>query len=216
MSSKLGIKKQFLQRREEKLNSASHGLGAFFAVVGMFALLSKNSEKTNFATFGVLVYSFTLITMFFVSSAYHATKNPKTKRVLRIVDHINIYFLIAGTYTPVALITLYYGNGWTIFYIVWSIAIAGTFFKLFYTGKLEFVSLLLYVAMGWLIVLDFDNLMNYTSYRGIWLLFLGGIFYTLGIFFYAFQRIQYNHFIWHLFVLAGALCHWLFIYCEVV
>ncbi len=216
MSSNLGPEKQFLQGREEKLNSLSHGLGAIFALVGMFALLSQNSGKTKLATFGILVYSFTLITMFVVSSAYHATKNPSTKRVLRIVDHINIYFLIAGTYTPVALITLYYGNGWTIFYIVWSIAIAGTFFKLFYTGKLEFVSLLLYVAMGWLIVLDFDNLMNYTSYWGVRLLFLGGIFYTLGIFFYAFQRIQYNHFIWHLFVLGGALCHWLFIYYDVV
>lgn len=203
-------------RKEEKLNTLSHGLGAILAVVGMFLLLSQNSNKTEYAGLSIVIYSITLISMFGVSAVYHYSKNHELKRKLRILDHINIYFLIAGTYTPVALITLVNGNGWTIVYAVWGIAAFGTLFKLFYTGKYEFLSLLLYVAMGWLIVLDFENLIDYTPAIGVRLLFLGGAFYTLGIIFYAIQRIPYNHFIWHLFVLGGAVSHWLMIYLSVV
>lgn len=202
--------------KEEKLNTISHGLGVLLAVGGMFLLLSQNSNKTEYATLSIIIYSITLISMFVVSAAYHYSKNHELKKKLRILDHINIYFLIAGTYTPVALITLINGNGWTILYAVWGIAAFGTLFKLFYTGKYEFLSLLLYVAMGWLIVLDFENLMDYTPALGIRLLFLGGAFYTLGIIFYAIERISYNHFIWHLFVLGGAISHWLMIYLTVV
>ncbi|NNE78192.1 MAG: hemolysin III family protein, partial [Pricia sp.] len=148
--------------------------------------------------------------------AYHWVTNPELKKTLRIADHINIYFLIAGTYTPVALIALGDDNGWALFIKIWSIAIFGTFFKLFYTGKFEFISLLLYVVMGWLIVFDFDQLAESTSKLGLGFLMLGGAFYTLGITFYAWQRIPYHHFIWHLFVLAGAISHWVFIYIDVV
>ena len=202
--------------KEEKLNTISHGLGAALAVAGMFLLLSQNSNKTDYAGLSIVIYSLTLISMFGVSTAYHYSKNRKLKRRLRILDHINIYFLIAGTYTPVVLITLINGNGWTILYAVWGIAALGTLFKLFYTGKFESLSLLLYVVMGWLIVLDFDNLIDYTPSLGIRLMFLGGAFYTLGIIFYAIERIPYNHFIWHLFVLGGAISHWLMIYLSVV
>jgi len=201
---------------EEKLNTISHGLGAVLAVAGMFLLLSKNSYKTEYAGLSIVIYSITLISMFVVSAVYHYSKNHELKKKLRILDHINIYFLIAGTYTPVALITLINGNGWTILYAVWGIALFGTLFKLFYTGKFEFLSLLLYVAMGWLIMLDFENLVDYTPALGIRLLFLGGAFYTLGIIFYAIRRIPYNHFIWHLFVLCGAISHWVMIYFSVV
>ena len=203
-------------RNEERLNAISHGIGALLSIMGMLLLLLKNSEKSEYATTSIVIYSISLIAMMLVSAFYHASNKRKTKRVLRILDHINIYFLIAGTYTPVALITLINGNGWTIFYTVWAIAALGTFFKIFYTGKLEFLSLLLYIAMGWLIVLDFENLLDYTPSLGIKLLFLGGAFYTLGIVFYALRKIPYNHFIWHLFVLGGAISHWLMIYLCVI
>jgi len=203
-------------RHEEMFNSISHSIGAVLAVIGMVLLLSRNGHKTEYATLTIAIYSITLIAMFTVSTAYHTTKNSRLKKKLRVLDHINIFFLIAGTYSPVALITLIHGNGWVIFYAVWTIAAVGTLFKFFYTGKYEFVSLLLYVAMGWLIVLDFDNLINHTSGLGVLLLFLGGGFYTLGILFYALERIPYHHFIWHLFVLAGALSHWLFMFLKVV
>ncbi len=203
-------------RHEEALNAISHGIGTVLAIIGTVLLLSRNGHKTEYATISIVIYSITLIAMFAVSTAYHITKNIRLKKKLRVLDHINIFFLIAGTYSPVALITLIHGNGWTIFYAVWIIATVGTLFKFFYTGKYEFVSLLLYVAMGWLIVLDFDNLIDYTSGLGARLLFLGGAFYTFGILFYALERIPQHHFIWHLFVLAGALSHWLFMFLNVV
>lgn len=202
--------------KEEFLNTVSHAIGAVFGIGGLFLLLSKNSNKTSYATISIVIYSLTFISMFVASSLYHYVKNTELKKKLRVVDHINIYFLIAGTYTPISLIVLINGEGWTIFYTVWGITAVGTLLKLFLTGKFEILSLVLYLAMGWLVVYDFDNLTEYTSSQGIQLLFLGGAFYTLGIIFYAIDSIPYNHFIWHLFVLAGAVSHWLMIYGEVV
>ncbi|KSA14438.1 PAQR family membrane homeostasis protein TrhA [Maribacter dokdonensis] len=202
--------------KEEKFNAISHGVGAVLAMVGMIVLINANSHKSVYATLGIIIYSISLISMLTVSTIYHAVENRIWKLRTRILDHINIYYLIAGTYSPVALITLINGNGWLIFGTVWGIAAVGTILKLFFTGKFEIISLLLYLAMGWLIVLDFQNLVDNTSENGINLLMLGGAFYTIGIIFYAVRRIPYNHFIWHLFVLCGAISHWFFIYRDVV
>ena len=202
--------------KEEKFNTISHGVGAVLAMVGMIVLINANSHISVYATFAIIIYSISLISMLTVSTIYHAVENRMWKLRTRILDHINIYYLIAGTYTPVALITLINGNGWLIFGTVWGIAAVGTILKLFFTGKFEIISLLLYLAMGWLIVFDFQNLVNNTSENGINLLMLGGAFYTIGIIFYAVRRIPYNHFIWHLFVLCGAISHWFFIYLDVV
>lgn len=202
--------------KEERFNAISHGVGAVLAIVGLFILLSANTYKSAYATFAIIIYSISLISMLTMSTVYHAVDDKVWKRRTRILDHINIYYLIASTYTPVALITLVNGNGWLIFFIVWGIAAIGTILKLFFTGKFEMVSLLLYLAMGWLIVLDFQNLVDNTSELGIQLLMLGGLFYTIGILFYAVRRIPYNHFIWHLFVLGGASSHWFFIYIDVI
>jgi len=204
-----------IDQKEEFLNTASHVVGAVFGIVGLFLLLTKNSEKNAYATISIVVYSLTFISMFVASSLYHYVEKTDIKRKLRIADHINIYFLIAGTYTPICLITLVNGKGWTIFYIVWGIAAIGTLLKLFFTGKFEILSLILYLAMGWLAVYDFESIEKYVSSEGVQLLFLGGAFYTLGIFFYAIDKIPYNHFIWHLFVLGGAISHWLMI-CNYV
>lgn len=202
--------------KEELLNTISHALGAVFGIVGLFLLLSKNSEKTSYAVLSIVIYSLTFISMFVVSTLYHHVKNRNLKRKLRIADHINIYFLIAGTYTPMCLITLINGKGWTIFYIVWGITALGILLKLFFTGKFEIISLGLYLLMGWLVVYDFDNIIDYVSAQGVQLLFVGGVFYTLGIIFYAIDKIPYNHFIWHLFVLGGAVSHWLMIYNHLI
>lgn len=202
--------------KEEYLNTVSHALGAVFGIIGLFFLLSKNSHKTSYATISILIYSMAFISMFTISSLYHHFSKFELKRKLRVADHINIYFLIAGTYTPICLITLIHGKGWEIFYMVWGITVVGTLLKLFFTGKFEIFSLILYLAMGWLVIYDFDNLLDYTSSFGIRLLILGGAFYTLGIIFYAIDRIPYNHFIWHLFVLGGAVSHWMMIYNEVI
>ena len=216
MVSLLVMKDLQIHPKEELLNTFSHALGVIFGVVGLILLLSKNSEKTSYATISIVIYAVTFISMFLVSSLYHYIRKPEVKNKLRIVDHINIYFLIAGTYTPLCLITLFNGKGWTIFFIVWGITAIGIVLKLFFTGKFEILSLILYLAMGWLAIYDFDNIIDHTSPQGIQLLFLGGIFYTLGIIFYVINRIPYNHFIWHLFVLGGAISHWLMIYYHVV
>lgn len=202
--------------KEELLNTISHAVGAILGIIGLFLLLSKNSEKTSYATISIVIYSITFISMFLASSFYHYVSDPHLKKKLRVVDHINIYFLIAGTYTPISLIMLADGKGWVIFYPVWAIAAVGTLLKLFLTGKFEILSLVLYLAMGWLVVYDFDNILESTSAQGIQLLVLGGAFYTVGIIFYAIKRIPYNHFIWHLFVLSGAVSHWLMIYNHII
>ncbi len=205
-----------MKDREEKLNTLSHGVGILLGFIGLYLLLTNNSHKSPYDSISIVIYGMSIIALFAASTFYHYVSNPQIKEKLRILDHICIYFLIAGTYTPVALITLVHGNGWTIFYTVWGIAILGVLFKLFFTGKYEIVSLLLYLAMGWLIVFDFQNLLGHTSYLGLSLLFAGGMFYTLGIIFYAVERIPYNHLIWHFFVLGGCISHWLFIYYDVV
>ncbi|MFS4492400.1 PAQR family membrane homeostasis protein TrhA [Maribacter sp. 2308TA10-17] len=210
------MKDNRIHPKEELLNTISHLAGVILGFVGFFLLLSKNSEKTSYATKSIVIYSLTFISMFVASSLYHYVKDHKLKKKLRVVDHINIYFLIAGTYTPISLIALIEGKGWTIFYTVWGITAVGILLKLFLTGKFEVLSLVLYLAMGWLVVYDFDTLTDNISYQGIKLLFLGGAFYTLGIIFYAIDKIPYNHFIWHLFVLAGAVSHWLMIYSHVI
>lgn len=201
---------------EELLNTISHAFGIVFGLIGFFLLLKKNLDKSALAIFSSALYGISFIVLFSASTLYHYVENFELKAKLRVFDHISIYILIAGTYTPVALITLKSGNGWIIFYIVWGIAFIGSILKLFFTGKYEFISLILYLVMGWLIVFDFQNLLSRTTSLGLWLLILGGGFYTIGIIFYAWKRIPFNHFIWHLFVLGGAISHWFFIYLDVV
>ncbi|MEL6918651.1 MAG: hemolysin III family protein [Bacteroidota bacterium] len=202
--------------KEERLNALSHAAGILLGLIGCYLLLQANTNKTPYAVTATVIYSLSIIVLFTASTLYHAVSNPKWKKKLRILDHIGIYFLIAGTYTPVALITLIHGNGWTIFYTVWGITAVGAILKLFFTGKYEYISLLLYLVMGWLIVFDFQTLLAHTSSFGINLLMYGGAFYTLGIVFYAIRKIPYNHLIWHIFVLGGAVSHWLFIFLDVV
>jgi len=206
------MKQTKVYKHEEILNTISHAVGILFGILVFIILLLNNSEKTPYATTSLIVYASAIVILFSASTWYHAVKKETVKRKLRVLDHISIYILIAGTYTPASLITLEDGNGWAIFYTVWGIALVGTVLKLFFTGKFEIVSLLLYLLMGWLIVLDFDNLMAKISPDGLFYLILGGGFYTVGILFYAIRKIPYNHFIWHLFVLGGAIAHFFFIY----
>ncbi len=159
----------------------------------------------------VTAYVCSLFVLFSASTIYHAVQNPKLKKRLRILDHISIYYLIAGTYTPVCLSILLPSKGWLLFYLVWGIAFFGTVLKIFFTGKYEVFSLVLYGVMGWLIVIDLPYLIEHMSSTGLIYLAFGGAFYTIGILFYAIKKIPYNHLIWHFFVLGGAISHWLMI-----
>ncbi len=201
---------------EEKLNAVSHAIGAVFGIVALILLIVFETKKTEYSLASVIIYGVSIIVLFTASTFYHSVKSESKKHYFRIVDHISIYLLIAGTYTPVLLITLEQSLGWTLFYVVWGIAAFGVILKVFFTGKFEIFSTLLYLAMGWLIVFDFTNLSNLIHSNGILFLFAGGLAYTVGILFYAIEKIPYNHVIWHLFVLAGAIFHFFMIFLFVI
>lgn len=201
---------------EEKLNAISHGIGALFGLIALILLVLHDSHKTNWSLFSVIVYGVSIIVLFTASTCYHAVTNAKHKHLFRIIDHISIYLLIAGTYTPVLLIALINSRGWALFYTVWGIAAFGVVLKLFFTGKFEVFSTLLYLAMGWLIVFDFSNLSDAIGSSGIFMLFAGGLAYTVGIVFYAIQKIPFNHVIWHVFVLLGAVFHFFMVYFYII
>lgn len=202
-------------RLEEQLNTFSHALGALLGIAGL-ALLIVKQDNTPWSLFSVLLYGISIIILFSASTLYHAARTEKRKHYFRIVDHISIYLLIAGTYTPVLLLTLADSKGWTLFWAVWGIAAFGVFLKLFFTGRFEVFSTVLYLVMGWLIVFDFSTLAKSMDTNGLLLLFAGGLAYTLGIVFYAINKIPYNHVVWHVFVLTGAICHYFMILFFVV
>lgn len=201
---------------EERLNAITHAIGALFGIVALVLLIVYNTQKSDWSLFSVIVYGISIIILFTASTFYHAVKGEKRKHYFRIVDHISIYFLIAGTYTPVCLISLEQSLGWTLFFVVWGIAVFGVILKLFFTGRFEIFSTLLYLVMGWLIVFDFPNLSDTVGDGGVLFLFAGGLAYTVGIVFYAIHKIPFNHVIWHLFVLAGAICHFFMIFLYVI
>lgn len=201
---------------EERLNAWSHGLGAALGIAGLILLIVFLKQDIPYALFSVIVYGISIITLFLASTFYHAVKGEQRKHYFRIVDHISIYLLIAGTYTPVLLIMLPDSLGWELFWTVWGIAAFGVILKLFFTGKFETFSTLLYLVMGWLIVFDFSTLADRIATNGLLLLFAGGLFYTVGIVFYAIEKIPFNHVIWHFFVLGGAICHFFMVYYFVI
>ena len=188
-------------------NVITHGVGFIASIIGLILLLRKFSESTTTAVVAICIYGASLITLYLVSTLYHAVTDFKLKFKLRVLDHISIYFLIAGTYTPVVLIGLSHSLGWQLFYSVWGIAIIGLVLKIFFTGRFEVISLVLYVVMGWLIIFDFTELRLVMPQEGINLLMAGGAFYMGGIVFYVWNKLKYNHVIWHLFVLAGSASH---------
>ena len=203
-------------KTEEQLNAFTHAIGAVFGIAALVLLIVFDTNKTDWSLFSVIVYGISIIVLFTASTLYHSVKDEKRKHYFRIVDHISIYLLIAGTYTPVLLITLEPSLGWTLFWVVWGIAGFGVILKLFFTGRFGFFSTLLYLLMGWLIVFDFSTLSDLVDSNAIVLLFAGGLAYTVGIFFYIIERIPYNHVIWHMFVLAGAISHFLMVLFYVV
>ena len=196
---------------EERLNAVSHGVGALLGIAALVLMLVFYDTQKPWALFSVLVYGISIIILFLASTMYHSVVKEHLKHYFRIIDHISIYLLIAGTYTPVLLLLLPDSNGWPLFWVVWGIAAFGVILKLFFTGRFEVFSTLLYLVMGWLIVFDYSALAARIHPAGLLLLFAGGLSYTVGIVFYAIDKIPYNHVVWHLFVLGGAICHFLMI-----
>ena len=196
---------------EEWFNAVSHGLTGLVAIAGMIVLIviaARSSQQL--ALFSALLYGISLVSMYSMSAIYHAVRNARIKRFFNIMDHISIFLLIAGTYTPVVLLSIGGTAGWVLFGLQWGLALIGSILKVFFTGKFEVISLILYAIMGWMIVFQPDLLVSRLDSGAFWLLLAGGITYTIGIVFYVIDsRLKLAHFIWHIFVIAGSLLHYL-------
>ncbi len=192
---------------EEIANSISHGVGFLGALAVTPILIITAIPSGAAAIVGVSVFGATMMVLYLASTLYHAFPQSRTKRVFKIFDHGAIFLLIAGTYTPFTLGILYGPWGWTLFGIVWSLAILGVVLKSTAGASSGKLSTALYLAMGWLAVLAIKPLwLNMPAWGLFWLL-AGGIMYSAGVFFFVMERIRYSHFIWHIFVLAGTACH---------
>jgi len=201
--------------RVESLNIWTHGLGVLFFLFASICLIKQASQSTHlFSITSAIIFSLSLVVLYSASTLYHWARlkfHPKTD-AFRLFDHIAIYYLIAGSYTPFTLITLVDGSGWRIFFSVWAIALIGTVYKIWLRKRLPFLSLILYITMGWLIIFDIQELVASTSPLTLYLIAGGGLSYTIGTFFYVKNSIPYNHPIWHLFVLGGSILHFIAVF----
>ena len=203
-------------KEEEFWNTLTHFVGLIFSLIGLPFLIYHDNTLTEFSIHGILFFEFGLICVYTASTLYHYTSNVELKKKFRVLDHISIFYLIAGSYAPVCLITLYDGPGFKILAYVTLLAIIGTLGKVFFTGKFDRLFLLLYLFMGWLIVLDFDSVLTLIPLNGILLLVLSGVLYSVGTIFYSLQKMKYSHAIWHVFVLGGSASHYFVILFYVI
>ena len=196
---------------EEWFNTLSHGITLLTAIGGMSVLIvfGAISDK-QWTLFSALVYGISLVLLYAASSLYHGIQHEKAKRIFNVFDHCSIYLLIAGTYTPVALITIGGEIGWWFFGIQWALAFTGIILKIFFIGRFETISVIMYAVMGWMAIVKAETLYISLPAPAFWLLLSGGVAYTIGIVFYVIDtRMKLAHFIWHLFVMAGSILHYL-------
>lgn len=197
---------------EKKLNYTTHGIGFILSCVGIFFLIHKSLIfQKDYSLISSLIYGFSLSIMYFSSTLYHYFIDSKFSNFLQKMDHVSIYLLIAGSYTPPLLLKLNYSLGYEILFIIWFLAAIGIIHKIFFFQYFSRVSLLIYLLMGWLIIIDFNSVLKLFSSDAISLMVVGGILYTIGTVFYASDKMKYNHVIWHLFVMAGSTCHYFMI-----
>ncbi|MGJ8525810.1 hypothetical protein LMG33818_001557 [Halomonadaceae bacterium LMG 33818] len=204
-------------RLEERMNSLSHGLGALLSVAGMVVLIVVASLAVDpWKIVSVTIYGLCLTGLYLTSTLYHAARHTRRRYILQQLDHCAIFLLIAGTYTPFALVNMRGDVGWTLFGLVWGLAAIGIVTKLLWPERFHVLRVAVYIIMGWLMVM-FPGTMDQTlSSTGKWLLLAGGMTYTFGVIFYAIEKLPFNHAIWHLFVLGGSVCHFLAIYFAVI
>lgn len=195
---------------EERLNILTHLFGLILSVIGLYFLIQKAITLDKlWAPLSFTIFGLSMIILYLASTLYHASTKEEKRKRLKIFDHIAIYLLIAGSYTPFTLVSLENHSGWTVFYIVWGFALVGIIIKLFFTGKFDIISTLMYVFMGWMIVFTFNDLKETVPSLGIDWLVAGGIAYTVGAVLYSIKKIPYNHAIFHVFVLLGTFCHYI-------
>jgi hemolysin III len=203
--------------RQEIVHSMIHAFGILFGIVCipiLTALAAKNGNVP--AIVGASIYGFTFLMLFTFSVMYHGFQQPQVKRVLEIFDHISIYFLIAGTYTPFILIYQRNSFGYMLLIILWSLTLLGIIFKIFFTGKFEILSVVIYMAMGWILLIGGKRFFNAMPSDVITFIIIGGILYSVGIVFYLWKKLKWHHAIWHFLVLVAAICHYVAILLSVI
>lgn len=202
---------------EEIANSVTHGIGAVLSVWGltlMLVMAMNENDATRIAS--SIIYGSSLVLLFFLSTLYHSTQHHSIKAVFQMLDHCAIYLLIAGTYTPFLLISLKGAWGYSLMAVIWGLAAFGVVFKVCYGERYPRVSLLTYLLMGWLILVAGAEMIARVPIEGLMLLAAGGLVYTLGTLFFIWDRLPYNHAVWHLFVMGGSVCHFFAIYGYVI
>jgi channel protein, hemolysin III family len=208
----------FYTKGEEIANAVTHGIGEILSIVGsIFIILKSIKTSSNYAITGVLVYCISLNILYLGSTLYHSIPGKLAKRVLRILDHSSIYLLIAGTYTPIILIFL--NTDKTSMYLLaflWIIAVFGILFKALWIDKFSLLSTILYILMGWTIVINIKTVILLIPFNILMLIVFGGISYTVGCIFFSIDKMPYNHFIWHLFVMLGSALHYVAIFLGIL
>jgi hemolysin III len=195
--------------RIEIANSITHGIGIIFGIAALPVLSALAATKNhNTAVIGAAVYAFCFLLLFTFSTLYHAFQHPGVKRVLHMFDHISIYFLIAGTYTPFLLNYMMNSTGITMLVVLWSLTFIGIFFKIFFTGRFNYVSTVIYVGMGWILLFSGRQFFAAVPFDVLIMIIIGGVLYSFGVIFYLWEKFLYHHVIWHLFVLSAAICHY--------
>jgi hemolysin III len=200
---------------EEIANSITHGVGVVFSIVAL-TLLVVYAFGDPWALGSGIVFGMSLILLYAGSTLYHAIPFPRARHVFKMVDHSAIYLLIAGSYTPFTLVTLRSSGGWWMFAVVWALAAIGIAAEAFWTYRPRWLSAAVYLFMGWLAVFMISPMRASLAPAGLWLLVAGGLCYTLGTIFYVYKRVPYFHMVWHLWVLAGSVCHFLAVLLYVV
>lgn len=202
---------------EEIANAVTHGVALVLSIAGFVVLLVFAALRgTAWHIVACSIYGVTLICLYTASTLYHSVLSPRLKHTLEVFDHSAIYLLIAGTYTPFLLINLRGSWGWPLFAVIWGLALAGILFKLRFTGRFNFLSTAAYIAMGWLGVIAARPMMAHVPANALIWLLAGGLTYNAGVIFYAYRRIPYGHAIWHVFVLAGSICHYFAVLSTVI
>lgn len=203
--------------KEEIAHSVTHGIGVLMSVIGLATLIVYSSRYGDaWHIISSSIYGLTLIALYASSTLYHSVTIPELKELLQRLDHAAIFLLIAGTYTPFTLVNLRGGWGWTLFGMVWSIAIAGTIMELIVKKRYKRISIGLYLGLGWLVMIAIEPMIANVAPGGLILLLVGGLFYSLGVIFYVWKTLVYHHAIWHLFVLAGSASHFFAVLLYVI
>ena len=198
----------FYSKAEELANRCTHGAGALLSLFGVIALIGLAlAQHDSNRVVSASIYGGAMITFYCLSTAYHSVRKPYTRYVFRILDHVSIYLMIAGSYTPFGMVTLQGAWRWSMLGLVWGMGVVGSVLKIFTVHRLRIIGPLLYIGLGWSVVIAIKPLSAALAGNGLALLFLGGAAYTVGVLFYLWDRLPFNHAIWHLFVLAGSACH---------